>query len=261
MGRPTNSSRSKGSQRSLSQLTQESSQRNGNGTDIEDHVNNLVRYFINRAGEHVSFKRTELRKNVLVNVGTQFQEIMNKATKILEEVYGYKILIADSSQNSAKEYLITNVLPYKPDPTEYIPPNGYPEDANKVFTLLVLSHVFMSNNSVSDNSLYSFLETFGIDVQRRHEIFGSIKDCLNVLKNKKYINMETEQLSKKVTFSWGSRAEKEISKLEVLKFVCKMYKTTTPTAWIKQYQSVQEQMQANEINNVDEDGLTQNTQS
>ncbi|XP_072386175.1 non-structural maintenance of chromosomes element 3 homolog [Diabrotica undecimpunctata] len=259
MGRPPNSSRSKGSKTSLSQ---QSSQRNEIGTDdIEEQVNNLLRYFINRAGVHVSFKKTELRKNVLANVGTQFQEIFNKASKILEEVYGYKILVGDSSQNSAKEYLITNALPYKPDPTEYIPPNGYPEDVNKVFTLLVLSHIFMSNNSVSDNSLYSFLETFGIDIQRRHEIFGNIKDCLNLLKNKKYINMETEQLSKKVTFSWGSRAEKEISKLEVLKFVCKMYKTTTPTAWTKQYQSVQEQIQANETNNVADDGLTQNTQS
>lgn len=50
-----------------------------------------------------------------------------------------------------------------------------------------------------------------------------MKDYIfNTLKTKKYIDIERDQLSKKVTFSWGPRSEMEISKHDILNFVCKV---------------------------------------
>lgn len=224
----------------------------------DDQVNDLVRYFVNKAGEHVIFKRTDLKKNVLPKVGQYFQDILDKAVKILEQVYGYKVIVVDAKQNSTKGYIVTNALPYKSDPTEQLPQGTYPDDIHKILTLLILSHIFMSNSLVSDQSLYAFLKTFGLDVETRHEIFGSIKDFITNLRNKKYIEMEIDPMSKKASISWGSRAEKEISKHEILKFVCKMYKTTMPSSWINQYKSANEQHFENE--NAVEDTATQNTQ-
>lgn len=42
------------------------------------------------------------------------------------------------------------------------------------------------------------------------------------MKLKKYIEIETDQISKKISFSWGPRSENEISKHDILNFVCKV---------------------------------------
>lgn len=68
-----------------------------------------------------------------------------------------------------------------------------------------------------------FLQTFKIDVERKHAIFGDVKEYIfNTLKAKKYLEIETDQVSKKVTFKWGPRSEIEISKHDILNFVCKV---------------------------------------
>lgn len=67
------------------------------------------------------------------------------------------------------------------------------------------------------------MKAFKIDVERKHELFGNVKDyILNTLKTKKYLDVETDPMSKKVTFKWGPRAEKEICKRSILNFVCKV---------------------------------------
>lgn len=72
-------------------------------------------------------------------------------------------------------------------------------------------------------SLYAFLNSLKIDVERRNDIFGNVRDYIHQdLKNKKYLKIEMDQISKKVSISWGSRAEKEIPKHDILKFVCKV---------------------------------------
>ena len=72
-------------------------------------------------------------------------------------------------------------------------------------------------------SVYSFLKSFGIDVNIRHPLFGLIKDYItNVLIKQKFLSVETDPITKKTLFSWGIRAETEINKHELLKFVCKV---------------------------------------
>jgi len=230
--------------------------------NLDEQVNNLVRYFIIRAPNHSTFKRQELKKNVLPKSGQNFQEILNRAVNILREVYGYNVLVVDAKQNSAKSYVVSNILPHVSDPTEVLGPDELPDDVNSILTMLILAHIFMSDDSVNENSLYNFLQSLGIDVERRHKIFGSVKEHITTLKNKKYINMETDPLSKKISFSWGDRAEREISKHEMLKFVCKMYKPTMmPSSWISQYKAANDQHFTNqqELNDVEQ--ATQSSQA
>nr|XP_023026237.1 non-structural maintenance of chromosomes element 3 homolog [Leptinotarsa decemlineata] len=211
-------------------------------TNTDEQVNDLVRYIVNRAGEHMSFKRSEIKKNVLPKAGPLFQQILETATNILKNVYGYNVIVVDAAQNSTKAYIVSNGLSYFKDPTEHVPDQEYPEDVHKILIMLVLSHIFMSNNSVSETSLYSFLNSLKIDVERKHEIFGNVKDYItNTMKNKKYLNVEMDQFSKKTSFSWGTRAEKEISKHDILKFVCKIYRDRLPNSWVNQFKVASEQ--------------------
>ncbi|XP_018565249.1 non-structural maintenance of chromosomes element 3 homolog [Anoplophora glabripennis] len=224
-----------------STLTQQTLEESFGGLNInvDDQVNNLVRYIVNRAGSHLTFKQSELKKNVL-KAGHRYQEIIEKVTNILKNVYGYNMIVSDPSSNSSREYIISNALPYIDNPV--VRNEDLPGDAHKVLLLLILSHIFMSNSVVSDVSLYAFLKSLNIDTERRHDIFGNVKDYIHhSLKNKKYLNIEMDQISKKVSFSWGTRAEKEISKHEILKFVCKMYNDRLPNSWINQFKVAEEQ--------------------
>lgn len=83
---PRKSQTSSQSQRLTQTQSQRVSQEYEAHVNIQDQVNDLVRYFVNRAGEHVSFKRAELKKNVLPKCGQNFQDILNQAVTVLQQV-------------------------------------------------------------------------------------------------------------------------------------------------------------------------------
>lgn len=80
------------SQRSQSQTTNKSSQLTLEQSfqeinqNIDEQVSDLIRYIINRAGEHITFKKSELKKHVLPKSGSNFQAIIDKGTEILKNV-------------------------------------------------------------------------------------------------------------------------------------------------------------------------------
>lgn len=57
----------------------------GLSVDVDDQVNKLVRYIVNRAGSQSTFKQSELKKNVF-KTGSRPQEIMERAAQILKNV-------------------------------------------------------------------------------------------------------------------------------------------------------------------------------
>lgn len=54
--------------------------------NIDEQVDDLVRYIVNRSAEHSIFKRSEFKKNVLPAAGSNFQNIIEKATTVLKDV-------------------------------------------------------------------------------------------------------------------------------------------------------------------------------
>lgn len=72
-------------------------------------------------------------------------------------------------------------------------------------------------------SLYAFLSNLSIDVEKKHEVFGNIKDFINnSMVKQKYLDVQVENTPKRIMYSWGARAEKSVSKHELLKFVAKV---------------------------------------
>ncbi|KAJ3657258.1 hypothetical protein Zmor_016270 [Zophobas morio] len=212
---------------------------------LDDQVNNVVRYIVNNAGQNLYFRRADIQKCCGAKVGQQFQQVLEKATAILKNVYGYNILACDQTQSSGKAYIVSNALPYrnyKPDADDI-----QAKEIQKIVLLLILTHIYMSDGPVPDASVYSFLKSFGIDVNIRHPLFGLIKDYItNVLIKQKFLSVETDPITKKTLFSWGIRAETEINKHELLKFVCKVCKNRQPKAWGNQYKAACSQEFKNE---------------
>lgn len=67
-----------------------------------------------------------------------------------------------------------------------------------------------------------FLESFKIKLEEKHPIFGSIKDFLQNLVKTKYLLVEAEQGTQRLNYKWGEKAEKEVSKMEILNFFAKV---------------------------------------
>ncbi|CAG9766593.1 unnamed protein product [Ceutorhynchus assimilis] len=222
--------------KSQTQLTL--SQSFANVADPEVVIQNVVRYIIYRGGEHMNFTKAELVRNVILKPGGRFEEIMNGVREILEKVYGYSIMVCDRVKGKDKQYVVSNKLPYLNDADKN---EEIAQDINKVLITLILSHILMSNNEVTDVSLYSFLKSVGIDVDLRHPIFGQVKESIKTLIKQQYLIHEINNISKREIYKWGLRAEKEISKHKILEFVCKMYKDRKVEDWTSQYQDAEEQ--------------------
>lgn len=61
------------------------------------------------------------------------------------------MIAIDGAQPSMKSYSISNSLPYINDPIQQKEDSeNYPEDVNRILLLLILSHIFMSNNAVGE---------------------------------------------------------------------------------------------------------------
>lgn len=62
------------------------------------------------------------------------------------------MIACDGTQTAVKSYIVSNSLPYLKDPVQQKEDSSsqYPKDAHRILLLLILSHIFMSNNAVSE---------------------------------------------------------------------------------------------------------------
>lgn len=201
--------------------------------DVEEMTINCVRYMIFKAGSGLPIKRTDLQQHITKNLES-LNVVIERTKVILKDVYGYRLQECDAKQNY---YSISNLLPpVDLDSDEDEPP---PEDVKKVLILLILTHIFMSNGRASESKLFvvfffsffhicfaeslsDFLKPFNIKMDQEHSLFGGVKHFMNYLIKAKYLCTEIEEGTQQTIYLWGDKAEKEISKLEILRFVAKV---------------------------------------
>lgn len=201
--------------------------------DLTQNVNKCLRYILYRARSKMIIRKTDLQKNV--RYGKSFDPVIEKTTEILKDVYGLDLYIGAANP---KQYLVSNMLP--------LSSNNESEDkslnVHKILLMLVLSHVFMSGESVSQVSMFQFLHSIKIDVDKKHCIFGNVKEYITTtLVKQNYLTSETDPNNKSVTYHWGPRAEHEVSKHSLLKLVSKIYENRASTSWKNQFQAAQAQ--------------------
>ncbi|KAK9888020.1 hypothetical protein WA026_000304 [Henosepilachna vigintioctopunctata] len=200
--------------------------------DVNELANDCVRYIIYKCGQQLPFRRSDLQKNIKGLLGKNFDNVIERTSLILKNVYGFKLILCDTG---SKFYIVSNNLPYVEEPDEK-QSDELPKDRMSILLMLILAHIFMSTSAVSQASMYSFLKSLHVDPERNHELFGNVKEYLtNTLVKQQYLNIDKDSITNDISFSWGVRAEKEISKHELLKFICKVYKSTNPKAWTTQY--------------------------
>ncbi|XP_045478037.1 non-structural maintenance of chromosomes element 3 homolog [Harmonia axyridis] len=220
-----------------------------NTNELNDEANEVIRLIIYQMGKKLPIRKNDLQKHIQRTVGKSFDRVLEIVSNTLEKVYGYKMILSDSGN---KYYFLSNNLPYVEEDPENQEMSELPEDRQKILLLLILTHIYMSSNVVSQASLYSFLRSLHIDPERRHEIFGDVKEYITVnLVKQHYLTIEKDPTSQEISYSWGDRAEKEISKMEILDLVCKVIKGINPKSWSTLYETAMNQPLENHRNEVE----------
>lgn len=200
--------------------------------DDDQLVNNVIQYLLVLDGGKQIVNKTRIIKNIFGNRGRRFLSVMNKAKDVLSEVFGYDLI-----EFEGNKYMLVNKIP---NDLPHIYPSGS-EGSQQVLLFIVLTHVFMLQNSCSEESLSKFLANLDIPYadNNQHVYFGNVKYLINeVFVAQKYLNkITTETINlTKIEFKWGPRAEREFSPRAALEFMSEVYNGRPIKSWQLQFQ-------------------------
>jgi len=207
-------------------------------SEVDKKAKEVIKYLLLTHVKNIPIKRADITKNVIKDGAKGYSAILTKAKNELQSVFGFELVEIDNK--SGKTYLLISELDN--DARALHDVNG--KELEKMALIMpILGLIFMSGNSVDDATLWHFLDKLGFAKDKSHPIFGAIEKFLkNDLAKEGYLlwtkipNTDPAQFS----VSWGIRAEKEVSKMDCLKFVCEVfsYKSeveVSPKDWQVQY--------------------------
>ncbi|PBC25198.1 non-structural maintenance of chromosomes element 3 homolog [Apis cerana] len=194
-------------------------------------INNLIRYFFALDREKQIVNKTRIIKNVFDNQGKHFSRIMKKAKDLLSKIFGYQLIELEGNK-----YMLVNEIKNEL-------PHIYPcatESSQQVLLFIVLTHIFMQEESCTEESLWDFLTNLDISCldNHYHPYFGNVKYLINELfVAQKYLDKTIleQNDSIKIEFKWGPRAEYEFSRREALNFVSEIYNRRPLNSWPLQF--------------------------
>ncbi|NXU64216.1 NSE3 protein, partial [Horornis vulcanius] len=197
-------------------------------------VSELVQFLLLKDQKKIPIKRADMLKTVIREYRDAYSEIVNKAGKTLQEVFGLQLVEIDSKRHT---YILINNEPRAE--SKYLCRDKEKEKMGLL--LIILSFIFMKGNSVKDSALWEFLHLLRVYPGKEHQVFGDVRKLVTEeFVRQKYLEITPIPLTDPPEFKyqWGPRAEKEISKKDVLNAVAKI-QGKDPTFWASQYSEAQ----------------------
>ncbi|NWR26281.1 NSE3 protein, partial [Emberiza fucata] len=193
-------------------------------------VSELVQFLLVKDQKKIPIKRADMLKNIIREYRNVYSEIVKKADRTLQEVFGLQLVEIDTKRHI---YILINNLPQAEG--QYLCRG---KEKEKMGLLLVtLSFIFMKGSSVKDGALWEFLHLLRVYPGKQHSVFGDVKKLVTEeFVRQKYLEVTPIPLTDppEFKFQWGPRAEKETPKKDVLNFVAKI-QGKDPTFWASQY--------------------------
>ncbi|NXU01758.1 NSE3 protein, partial [Buphagus erythrorhynchus] len=219
-------------------------------------VSELVQFLLVKDQKKIPIKRADMLKNIIREYKDAYSEIVNKAgrtlqevwgarqrkgggfwgetprglTLVLPQVFGLQLVEIDTKRHI---YILINNLPRAEG--QYLCRDKEKEKMGLL--LVILSFIFMKGNSVKDSALWEFLHLLRVYPGKQHSVFGDVRKLVTEeFVRQKYLETTPIPLTDPPEFKyqWGPRAEKETSKKDVLNFVARI-QGKDPTFWASQY--------------------------
>lgn len=203
--------------------------------ELNRKVSELVRYLLFMDRKKYPIKRGDITKNVLKEHSKAFSQVFDHAKKNLQKVFGMDI--EEIEVGKSKGYILVS--------NDNSEARGelidWGDDLSKMGLLMVvLSLIFMSDHVLTESLLWHTLKKLGIEPKIEHKEFGDpdklitqefVRQCY--LDRKKVIGGDEAAYE----YRWGPRAEKELTKRQVLQFVSELYDTEMES-WTSQMREI-----------------------
>ncbi|XP_055645871.1 non-structural maintenance of chromosomes element 3 homolog isoform X1 [Falco peregrinus] len=199
-------------------------------SEVNQKAIELVQFLLVKDQKKIPIKRADMLKKVIREYRDVYSEIINQATRTLQQVFGLELVEIDAKHHI---YILTSSLPRAEG--ENLCQND--ETAKLGLLTVILSFIFMKGNSAKDSAVWEFLRWLRVKPGQRHSVFGDVKKLVTEeFVRQKYLEITPIPLTDPPEFKyqWGLRAAKEISKKDVLRFVAKI-QGKDPTFWKSQY--------------------------
>lgn len=209
---------------------------------LEERSVALVNFLRMKSQSEGSIRQSEMLE-FLNEYSDQFPEILRRASAYLDRVFGLNLRVLDPQTD-------TYNLISKPGPqtTERL---AETLDMPKAGLLaLVLGHILLNGNRAREASIWDLLLKVEVidETQRINNLFGNTRNLLTT----DFVQMRfleywpvygTNPLE--FEFLWGSRAHREITKMEALKFIAEAH-DEEPWSWPEEYNKALESDKAKE---------------
>ncbi|XP_005088691.1 melanoma-associated antigen B18 [Mesocricetus auratus] len=184
----------------------------------------LVQFLMEKYHKKEVFTKADMLKCVLKTSKTAFTEILKRATEHMELAFGVDLKEVDPIRHC---YALFNKLEHTFDAVK-----GDEKMPNTGLLMMVLGVIFKKNNCASEKEVWEVLNMMGVHANRKHFIYGEPKKVITEdLVKLKYLEYRKVPNSNPPSFefTWGSRAQAEISKMKILEFWAKIHDATPDT--------------------------------
>ncbi|XP_045912147.1 necdin-like 2 [Micropterus dolomieu] len=199
-------------------------------SQVDQKTAEVVQYFLVKDQKKIPIRRADLVKHVVKEYRTIYPEIMKRAARIFETVFGLKLVEIDTKNHM---YILINRF----ETAEAASPITNPTNPKMGLLFVILSVIFMKGGVVRENLIWNTLKKLRVDPGEKHEEFGDVKKVVtDEFVRQRYLEYvripHTEPVEHE--FRWGQRSEIEVSKAKILEFMGELHEQD-PQSWRQQY--------------------------
>ncbi|XP_012705527.2 necdin-like 2 [Fundulus heteroclitus] len=198
---------------------------------VDQKTAEVVQYILVKDQKKVPIRRADLVKNIVKDYRTVYPEIIKRASRIFEQVFGLKLVEIDPKNHL---YILVNNLdtpPSNPSPVEH------PSNPKTGLLFVILGVIFMKGGVVRDKLVWNILKKLRVDSGLKHDEFGDVRKLVtDEFVRQRYLEYNRVAHTEPVEyeFRWGQRADMEVSKAKILEFMAELH-DQDPRSWTQQY--------------------------
>ncbi|XP_044207658.1 necdin-like 2 isoform X1 [Thunnus albacares] len=196
---------------------------------VDQKTAEVVQYFLVKDQKKIPVRRADLVKHVVKDYRNIYPEIMKRAARTFDQVFGFKLVEIDTKNHM---YILINKLE-----TAEGAPTINPTNPKTGLLFVILSVVFMKGGVVRENVIWNTLKRLRVDSGEKHKEFGDVRKVVtDEFVRQRYLEYvripHTEPIEHE--FRWGQRANMEVSKSKILDFMGELHEQD-PQSWSQQY--------------------------
>ncbi|XP_004617554.2 necdin [Sorex araneus] len=181
----------------------------------------------------------DMVKDVIGSYKKWCRSILRRTSLILARVFGLHLRL--SSLHTMEFALVKALAPAELERVALgnrMPMTG--------LLLMILSLIYVKGRGARESAVWNVLRILGLRPWKKHSTFGDVRKLItqefvqqNYLKYQRVPHVEPPEYE----FFWGPRASREITKLQIMEFLARVFKKD-PQAWPSRYREALEEARA-----------------